>query len=331
MKNTKKVLITGANGFIGRALCRALLEQGFQIRAAVRNAQQASLLMKVLPNSSALETILVGDIAHKPNWSSLLKNIDIVVHLAARVHVMQDDVIDPLAAYREMNVRVSEEIARASINADVKRFIYLSSVKVNGEQTIYYADGNLQKFTENSIPNPQDPYGISKWEAEKKLFSLGEKTGLEVVVIRTPLVYGQGVKANFESLMKWVKKGIPIPLASVKNQRSLIYIGNLVDAIIACMLHEKAAGKTYLVSDNDDVSTPDLIRRLAIALKKPVRLLPFSPRLMQTIGMILGKKAIVERLLSSLVVDTTAIKRDLGWAPPYNMQSALNKDFNTYE
>ena len=307
-----RILVTGANGFVGQALCERMVADGRQVIGTVRSAKEAVKLPE------GVSTFLIRSIGRDTDWSDALAEVDTVVHLAARVHVMNDSSSDPLSAFRQINVAGTERLARMAVKKGVKRLIYISSVKVNGE-------GCEKPFTEHNIPAPMDPYGISKWEAEQVLHKVAKDTGLEVVILRPPLIYGPGVKANFFSLLKLLDRAIPLPLSSINNLRSLIYVGNLVDAIIACITHPMAAGKTYLVSDGEDVSTPELIRRVAAALGQPARLLPFPPSLMRFSGKLVGKSDAVERLVSSLMVDSSKIRRELGWKPPYTMEQGLRE------
>ncbi|MDD4929271.1 MAG: SDR family oxidoreductase [Gallionella sp.] len=304
-----KFLVTGANGFVGRALCVELHERGFAVRAAVRSAN-AGL--------DDCEREIVGAIDGKTDWSAALSCVDTVIHLAARVHVMHDDSADPLAEFCKVNVAGTERLARSAAAVGVKRFVYVSSIKVNGEAT----DG-VRRFSETDIPDPQDPYGVSKWEAEQALHRVAKETGLEVVMVRPPLVYGAGVKGNFAQMLKVLAKGIPLPLASVENLRSLIYVGNLADALILCATHPAAAGQTYLVSDGEDVSTPDLLRQLGGAMGHPARLLPFPQALLKLAGRMTGRADQVERLSGSLQVDSSKIRRELNWTPPYTLAQGL--------
>ncbi len=306
------VFTTGANGFVGRALCEKMLTKGWQVRGTVRSARGKVII------PAGVEAVQIQSIGPNTDWSKALADVDTVVHLAARVHVMNDTAVDPLAAFREVNVAGTERLARMAAANGVKRFVFLSSVKVNGE-------GRNSPYAEHDVPAPQDFYGVSKWEAEQVLNKILEETGLEIVIIRLPLVYGPGVKANFLRMVDVVNRGFPLPLASINNRRSLIYLGNLVDAIAACVTHPKAAGQTYLVSDGEDVSTPELIRRVADALGKTARLFPFPPALMKIAGRLTGKSDAVDRLLGSLVVDSSKIRRELGWKPPYTMEEGLKE------
>jgi len=306
------VLLTGATGFIGTALSLRMIHEGWQVRGAVRSLSDQTRL------SAGGEAVPVGPIGPDTVWAHALSGVDIVVHLAARTHVTREVDVDPLKAYRMINVAATDRLARAAVAAGVKRFIYLSSVKVNGE-------GRAEPYTEQDTPAPEDPYGISKWEAEQALHRIAEKSGMEVVILRPPLVYGPGVKANFLALINIVRRGIPLPFAGVRNRRSLLYLGNLVDAIVFVCNRPEAAGQTYLVSDGVDVSTPELIRRIAGAFGRPARLFSFPPHLMRFAGRLLGKAPAVERLLGSLTVDTSKIQRELGWKAPYPMEQGLGE------
>ena len=305
---TIKLLITGANGFVGKALCAELLQQGQSVRAAVRSANTP------IEN---LEAAAVGSIDGETDWTAALHGVDVVIHLAARVHVMRDTVADPLAEFRSVNTAGTERLARMAARARVKRFVFLSSIKVNGEET------GAIPFSEQNAPDPQDPYAISKWEAEQALHRIAAETGMEVVVLRCPLVYGPGVKGNFLRLMQAVDRGIPLPLALADNRRSLVYLGNLIDAIIACLERGEAAGKTYLVSDGEDVSTAQLITQMARALDRPARLWPCPVGLIKFAGRVTGKSDEVARLLGSLCIDSSKIRHELGWTPAYTLAQGL--------
>jgi nucleoside-diphosphate-sugar epimerase len=254
------VVVTGAGGFVGTALCSQLVQSGWQLRAALRQPPRGS--------EHQPEVRVVGEIGSHTDWAPVLQGATAVVHLAARVHVMRDSGRDAFARYREANADATEQLARAAAAAGVQRFVYLSSIKVNGEAT------SERPFTEADSPAPADAYALSKWEAEQALARVRRESGLEVVVLRPPLVYGPGVKANFLSLVDAVARGWPLPLAAVRNQRSLVYVGNLVSAIVRCLEHPAAAGRTYLVADGESVSTGELIRGIARALERPARLFP---------------------------------------------------------
>jgi nucleoside-diphosphate-sugar epimerase len=304
------IVVTGASGFVGRALCEELVTRGYQVRAVVRDSSDAII--------HGCEMVRIPVISEETNWTHALSGVATVIHLAARVHVMQEKAINPLDEFRRVNVVGTEHLARSAAANGVKRLIFVSSIKVNGEIT--YDD---QKFSETNEPSPQDPYGMSKFEAEQALRIIAEETGLEVVIVRPPLIYGTGVKGNFTQMLKVIAKRIPLPLASVHNRRSLIYIKNLVDALIACTTHPAAAGQTYLISDGEDISTPDLLRRLGGAMGCPPRLFPCPLRLLKLAGHLTGRSSQIERLLGSLQVDSGKIRRELNWNPPYSLQQGL--------
>ena len=305
----KTVLVTGANGFIGSILCNRLVVEKWNVSGTVRSAENYSSVQGV-------KSVIIGDVSAATVWGADLQGIDTVVHLAARVHVMKDSSAEPLQAYREVNVQGTERLARQAADAGVNRFIFLSTVKVNGEE-------NRKAYTESDRPSPMDSYGISKMEAELKLRKIAAETGMAVVILRPPLVYGPGVKANFLKLLQTVDRRMPLPFAGVKNQRSLIYVDNLVDAIVSCVLHPNAPGQTFLVSDGKDVSTPELIRLIAAALQKQPRLFRFPALALYIVGRLTGKGPAVDRLIGSLTVDTGKIKNELGWTAPFTLEEGL--------
>lgn len=306
-----RILVTGAAGFVGRALCHELTARGSIVRAAVRKEEGE----KRLPIEC--EVAVVGEISAATDWLAAVESVDVVVHLAARVHVMRETAGDPLASFREVNVLGTECLACAAASSGVKRLVYVSSIKVNGEQT------NGISFSEVDEPSPQDPYGVSKYEAEQVLHNIAKETGLEVVIVRPPLVYGPRVGGNFLRLLKLVSHGMPLPLASVNNRRSMIFLGNFVDALLLCATHPAASGKTYLVSDDEDQSTPQLIRKLASLMGKPCRLIPFPLSLLKWVGSLTGKSSEVERLIGSLQIDSNLMRRELGWVAPFSMDNGL--------
>ncbi|MHB8058186.1 MAG: UDP-glucose 4-epimerase family protein [Desulfuromonadaceae bacterium] len=307
-----RILITGATGFVGHFLCHRLLADGISVRGTLLASENASSLV------DGVEPVTVEPLGADTQWSHALAGVDAIIHLAARVHIMDDSSADPLTEFRKVNVEGTAQLAREAIKAGVRRLVYISSIKVNGEES-------ATAYTPDSPPNPSEPYGISKWEAEQALRKIEAETGLEVVVVRPTLVYGPGVKANFLNMMKVISRGIPLPLASITNKRSLIYVGNLVDALAVCATHPAAAGKTYLVSDGEDVSTPELIRRTAAALGVPARLFPTPVSLMKLVGKLAGKSGAVNRLTGSLTVDSSKIRRELGWVPPFTMEEGLGE------
>lgn len=308
----KNVLVTGASGFIGQALCPRLIADGWRVNAALRDSGRGHALL------SGCEQIAVCEIGSNTDWRRPLKQMDIVVHLAARVHVMRERVSDPLAEFRRVNVEGTLNMARQAAVAGVQRFVYLSSIKVNGEETI-----TGRPFSEEDQPAPQDAYAVSKWEAEQGLRELANKTGLEVVVIRPPLVYGPGVKANFLTMMQWLNKGVPLPLSAIRNRRSLVALDNLVDMIVTCLVHSSAANQTFLVADGEDLSTPELFRRMGEALGNPSRLLPMPVWMLEIGASLLGKRMVAQRLCGSLQVEISKARTLLGWSPPQSVDQAL--------
>ena len=312
------MLITGANGFIGQALCKRMLTDGYQVRGAVRSAAQ----MAALP--SGVEGALVGDIGPKTDWSDALSGIEGIVHLAARVHVMRESAADPLAAFRLVNVAGTERLALQAAEAGVKRLVYVSSIKVNGEST------NGKPFSEEDVPRPEDPYGISKWEAEQLLREIEARTGMCVTILRPPLLYGPGVKANFLKLIRVVDKGIPLPLGSIDNKRSLLGLGNLADLIGRCIEEPAAKGETFVVSDGQDLSTADLVRKIASALNKKPRIFSLSPSVLRATGRITGKQDAVRRLTECLKIDSTKVRKMLAWLPPFSVEQELARTAEWY-
>ena len=306
-----RFLVTGAAGFVGKALAAELVKRGYAVRATTRSAK---------PVLKDCEQLCVGAIDGSTQWSDALREVDAVIHLAARVHVMGDSAADPLAAFRQVNTQGTLNLARQAAAAGVKRFVFVSSVKVNGERT---QAGHA--FTEEDAPNPQDAYGISKQEAEQGLRAVAVETGLEVVIIRPPLVYGPGVQANFAALMRAVQRGWPLPLRWVRNQRSLVALENLVDFVVTCSTHPKAASQTFLVSDGCDLSTAELVRGLARAAGVTARLFPIPVRVLQAGAGLLGKRAAAQRLCGNLQVDISKAWRLLGWTPPVSVDEGLRR------
>ncbi len=308
------VLVTGANGFVGKQICIRLEQPKWRVRQALRQIQTNSRLV------SFQEQVDIGEIGPNTNWQQALSGMDCLVHLAARVHVMNDSSVDPLADFRLTNVDAALNIARQAAAAGIKRFVFISSVKVNGEST-----PSEHTFTESDTSNPQDPYGRSKHEAEMGLRDVGAQTGMEIVIIRPPLVYGPGVKANFASLMRAVQRGLPLPLGAIHNQRSLVALDNLVDFIITCISHPLAANQTFLVSDGHDLSTTELVRGLAHAAGVPARLLPVPVWALQAGASLLGKGDAVQRLCGNLQVDISKARSLLGWVPPISVEEGLRR------
>ena len=314
--NKTKVLITGANGFVGRALCARGTSCDLVIKGAMRSAQ-------TLPAN--VESVLIATIDGNTDWRDALQGINVIVHLAARVHIMHDHANDPLQEFRKVNVDGTVNLAKQAALAGVKRFVFISSIKVNGESTPLG-----QPFQADDLPLPVDAYGLSKYEAENALKQLASETGMEVVIIRPPLVYGVGVKANFYSMMRWLDKGIPLPLGAIHNQRSLVALDNLVDLIITCIDHPAAANQIFLVSDGEDLSTSELLRHAASALDKSAKLLPIPVWLLQMAASLLGKRAVAQRLCSSLQLDITKTRQLLNWTPLVSVDDALHKTAQYY-
>ncbi|PKQ53378.1 NAD-dependent dehydratase [Vibrio cholerae] len=308
-----KLFVTGASGFVGLRVLTQAHNKGYELVAQSRSKQ-----------AYTFEQVLI-DITPETDWQSALVGVDCVVHCAARVHQMQETEEDALKAYRDVNTQGTLNLARQAVSAGVKRFIFLSSIKVNGEQTQV---GSAFQYYDPHIP--VDPYGLSKYEAEQQLLALAEQTDLEVVIIRPPLVYGEGVKANFLSMMNWVKKQIPLPLGAVRNQRSLVYLDNLVDLILVCCQHPKAAGEIFLVSDNHDVSLTALLRAIAQAMQIRPRLLPIPQTWLQSLLSLLGKPELGQRLCGNLQLDITHTQKTLNWSPPVSFEQGIKRTVNFY-
>ncbi|MGB6056004.1 MAG: SDR family oxidoreductase [Burkholderiaceae bacterium] len=309
-----KVLVTGANGFVGAALIQRLLadESAIGIVGAIRGFTNTFPI--------GVKSIVVGDINGANNWRDALIDCEVVIHLAARVHVMKEVTVDPLMEFRRVNVQGTLNLARQAAATGVRRFVFISSVKVNGEET------QLGKpFTADDVPTPFDAYGISKLEAEQGLLQIALQTGMEVVIIRPPLVYGLGVKANFATMMRWLRRGVPLPLGAIHNQRSLVALDNMVDLIVTCLTHPAAVGQIFLVSDGEDISTTELLRRMGHALSRPARLLPVPAGVLKLIGAMAGKQDVAQRLCGSLQVDIEKTRQLLGWCPPLTLDQGLKK------
>ena len=305
------MLVTGAQGFVGLPLSTALVKLGYQVRCAVRDHFQVN---------EGQETLSIVDINGTTVWANALVDVAVVIHLAARVHVMKETAADALSAYRKVNVEGTLNLAKQAALAGVKRFIFISSIKVNGEGT---ALGH--PYHEQQAPSPLDAYGLSKYEAELALQQLAKDTGLEVVIIRPSLIYGPGVKANFRTMMRCLALGIPLPLGSIHNQRSLLALDNLIDLIQVCITHPAAANQIFLASDGVDLSTPELLTAMAAALGKPARLIKLPESLLMLGAKLVGKQAMAQRLCGSLQVDSSKARELLGWQPPVSVQEALHK------
>lgn len=296
----ERILVTGANGFVGKNLVNYLGSIDHNVTPVVRQD-------------------IGGDIGPGTNWSKFLEEIDVVIHLAARVHIINDQAADPWTEFHKVNTLGSVKLFEDAVKAGVKRFIYLSTIKVNGDKT------TTIPFRETDTPNPKDFYSQSKYEAELALIKLAKQSDVELVIIRPPLVYGPGVKANFEKIMRWVSKGIPLPLASIHNKRSLVAIENLVDFITVCVDHPDAAHQVFLVSDDEDISTTELFQRVGYTLGKSARLFAVPTSFIMAVSSLFGKRLFAERLCSSLQVDISKAKELLGWYPPYTVKVGLNK------
>jgi len=312
MNSRNKVLITGATGFVGRALVTELLIQQANIVVGVREFSTK------LPKE--VKQQVVGDLLENTNWLDTIRDIDVIVHAAARVHVMNDNVLDPLAEFRMVNVDGTVNLARQAMKSGVKRFVFISSIKVNGEMT---KPG--QPFTANDNINVTDPYGLSKYEAEQALLALTKDSEMDIVIVRPPLIYGRDVKANFQAMIRWVAKGIPLPLALANNKRSFIAIDNMVDFIICCINHPNVKNEVFLVSDGQDISIAELLQKIARALNKKSRLFPVPICFMTILMKAIGKGDVSDRLFGYLQVDSSKAEKVLGWKPVITMDEQLRK------
>lgn len=307
------ILVTGGTGFVGSSvLARLAREDIGSVRAAVRHADA------IVP--PGVVKVVVKDLTSDTDWTMALDGVTEVVHSAARVHIMDDTAADPLEEFRRVNVQGTLALARQAAALGIRRFVFVSSIKVNGEMTV---PGTA--FTADDVPAPVDAYGISKMEAEQGLRALEQQTGMEVSIIRPPLIYGPGVRANFAAMMRWLRRGVPLPLGAIHNQRSLVALDNIVDLIITCVRHPGAAGQTFLVSDGEDTSTTKLLQRMARAMGRPARLVPIPASLLRLAAGMLGKQDIAQRLCGSLQVDIEKTHRLLGWRPPLTLDQGLQK------
>jgi len=312
-----KVLVTGASGFIGAPLIRMLSRKDYRITAIVRK--------KIAIFPAHVSQIIFSGLFANTDYSDALKNITTVIHLAARVHVMKDGSQDPLSEFRKVNVEGTLNLAKQAAESGVKRFVFLSSIGVNGRQTF------RQSYTEKDEVHPHDPYSISKHEAELALMELSQKTRMEVVIIRPPLVYACHAPGNFKTLVKWLTKGVPLPFGAIHNKRSLVALDNLVDFIMLSVEHPKAANQTFLISDGEDVSTTQLLRKVGDVLGKPARLIPLPEGLMRLAAKLMGKSDVADRLFGSLQVDSSKARDLLGWEPVITMDDQLKKTAEAYQ
>lgn len=310
--------MTGASGFVGGHLCPTLLDAGWTVRAVVRS----SGAVRDLPRG--VEPLPLPGIGPETDWREGLEGVDVVAHLAGRAHVTEGEASDPLEAYREINVGGTRRLAEACAGARVRRLVFVSSVKAVGE-------GAPTAYDEEMPRRPEDAYGVSKMEAEDALAAVSARTGLEAVTLRPPLVYGPGVKANFRTLMGLVRKGVPLPLGLVRNERSLVYVRNLAAAISVCLEHPAAAGRTFFVADGESPSTGELVTRMGHMMKRPARLVPVPVPLLRLGGRMIGRSGQVDRLAGSLTVSTASIRRLLGWSPPFSLDDGLRDTVDWYE
>lgn len=311
----RRVLVTGASGFVGSTLCESLRAANFQVRAALRRYRPS-----LHPDMEAVE---VGDISGHTGWSSALSGVDLVVHAAARAHVLGDSAANA-GLYIETNARGTERLAEACAAAGIRRLVYVSSIKVNGEETARGA------YTPDDKPDPQDAYGKSKWLGESLLKEVASRTGMEVVVVRPPLVYGPGVRANFLRLLRFVEMGLPLPIRSVDNRRSLVSVWNLCDLIECLLTHPLAPGRSWMVSDGEDLSTPELVTRMGEAMSRRTWLVPVPVSALRWSARLLGREAEIDRLCGSLRVDISRTRSDLGWSPRLSVEEALSRTVTWY-
>ena len=312
----KRVLVTGPNGFIGQNLCRSLVSAGMSVVACVRGESDASVLG---PTSKSLKICRISGLNHSADLLGALEDVDAVVHLAGRAHVMHETVADPLTEFRRVNVEGTEHLASLAAQSGVARFIFMSSIKVNGEES------KVAPLRADDPPGYTDPYGQSKWEAEERLRAIAGASGMQWVVVRPPLVYGPGVRGNFLSLLQWVSKRMPLPVGSLDNSRSLVSIFNLCDFILHLLNHPFAVNNCFLVADEHDISTPDLVRRIAFALHRVPRIYPCPESILMAAGVMLNRKAAIQRLCSSLVVDRQKARDLLGWSARMTIEQGLER------
>ena len=311
-------LVTGATGFVGRALVAQLVAQGRDdVRALTRHLPANPL--------RGAKYLSGGNLNLKTQWQPLLAGVHAIVHTAARAHVLHDCAVDPLAEFRRVNVAGALRLAEQAAEVGVRRFVFVSSIGVNGVQS---PPGEV--FSPADQPNPHNSYTLSKWEAEQGLLRVADETGMEVVIIRPPLVYGPNAPGNFGSLMRWLNRGIPLPLGAIHNKRSLVALDNLVDLIITCLTHPAAANQTFLVSDGEDLSTTELLRRMGAALGKPARLIPVPVSVLKLGAALVGKPELAQRLCGSLQIDMSKTRELLGWTPPFSVDEGLKKAAKGY-
>ena len=314
----KNIIVTGANGFVGKTLCATLVEKGYFVRGIVRSRNS----LEAVP--SGVVSIVAGDIGENVDWQNIVKNIDIVIHLAARVHIIHKSKVNRLPEFMKINSAGTKKLAEAAAGAGVKKFIYMSSIKVNGEIT------HGRPFFAEDLPVTKDPYGVSKWKAEEAVREVCSNSGMNGAIVRPTLVYGPGVGGNFLRLLNWVRKGIPLPLGAIENKRSFVYLGNLVDAISALVEDTAVHNETFLISDGKDVATPDLIKMIARAMGSKVRLMRVAPGILKRVGSLIGRVEEVQRLTESLCVDNSKICNMLKWNPPFAFEDGIKKTVEWY-
>jgi nucleoside-diphosphate-sugar epimerase len=311
-----KILITGVNGFVGQAVSKRLRQDGLHVLAGTTRQ----------PNSDAgperVPLYHIPEIGPETDWTQAVSGAEIVIHLAARVHIMKERSSDPFGAFRRVNSEGTKAFAVQAAAAGVKRFVFISTAKVGGETS------PDRGFTEKDPARPEDYYSTSKWEAEQALADIAKTTEMEIVIIRPPLVYGPGVKGNFNALFRVVNAGIILPFGTIHNKRSLLFVGNLADAIASAATHPDAGNQTFFVSDAEKVSTPELIQKMSTALGKKARVINVPLRLVKIGGLLIGKSSAIRRLIGSLTVDINHIRRRLGWQPPFSMEEGLKETAN---
>lgn len=305
-----RVLVTGANGFVGTCLCRHLEDAGHAVRAHLRAPD---------PAFAGADVVIVEEIGGPADWSAALRDVDAVIHLAGRAHILKETAADPLADFRRINVEGTRRLAEAAASAGAKRFIFVSSIKANGEES------RREGFSEQDRPQPATPYGVSKLEAEEALWRLQQATGMPVTIVRPPLVYGPNARANFALLQKLVQRRLPLPFGSVNNLRTLIGLDNLADVLVRCAEAPQAAGELFLVGDAESVSTRELVRLMGVAAHRPARLLPFPVALMEGAARLAGKPETARSLFGTLVVDASKARALLGWTPPFTLAEGLQR------
>ena len=308
-----KILITGVNGFVGHAVCKRLRKDGLHVLAGTTRGLNSEAGPERVPMYH------VPEMGPDTDWTQAVSNADIVIHLAARVHIMNEKSLNPFEEFHQVNSEGTRTLASQAAAAGVKRFVFISTAKVAGETS---PDSG---FAEINCAKPEDNYGGSKWEAEQALTDIAKTTAMEVVILRPPLIYGPGVKGNFKALFTAIQSGMILPLGSIKNTRSLLFVGNLADAIATVTTHPDAGNQTFFLSDDEKISTPELIRKISAALGKKPRILNFPLSLVRVAGALIGKSSVLQRLIRSLTVDSNHIKTHLGWQPPFSMEDGLKE------